>query len=358
MTDIPADTSTNVYFDGEGNFEGALIFGSYSGRLEQYGDHDWIAVRFLYSGARYDIFAHVEDDLSPGYGDSVVTLRDEAGNVVATNDDNPNVLTNNSYISFISPAAGRYYIDIAESGGQSTGNYSVFIREVDFVEEPPVFLAHASNSYVVRTGSGGTIVGNAGNDVIVTGNSSVTLLGEQGHDRLDVSKAAQYSCTLSGGAGNDTLIGGNDRDGDFLYGDSGNDNINGLGGRDHICGGLGRDFLRGGLGRDAFCFTTARDSGGYANTRDKIADFVVNQDDIHLDRIDAKPNVAGDQSFNFIGKRDFTGVTGQLRYNVYDRAGTANDKTIISGDVNGDKSIDFQIELTGLKALTRQDFVL
>jgi hypothetical protein len=39
-------------------------------------------------------------------------------------------------------------------------------------------------------------------------------------------------------------------------------------------------------------------------------------------------------------------------------AGTAHDKTIISGDINGDGRADFQIELTGLKTLTGADFIL
>ena len=39
-------------------------------------------------------------------------------------------------------------------------------------------------------------------------------------------------------------------------------------------------------------------------------------------------------------------------------AGTANDKTIIYGDINGDARADFQIELTGLKTITASDFIL
>ena len=44
------------------------------------------------------------------------------------------------------------------------------------------------------------------------------------------------------------------------------------------------------------------------------------------------------------------------------RANTAlrspHDKTIIYGDINGDARPDFQIELTGLKALVPSDFIL
>ncbi len=31
---------------------------------------------------------------------------------------------------------------------------------------------------------------------------------------------------------------------------------------------------------------------------------------------------------------------------------------MVEGDINGDKVADFQIELTGLKALTKGDFIL
>ncbi len=39
-------------------------------------------------------------------------------------------------------------------------------------------------------------------------------------------------------------------------------------------------------------------------------------------------------------------------------AGTANDRTIVFADANGDGRSDFQIELTGLKTLKAGDFVL
>jgi serralysin len=39
-------------------------------------------------------------------------------------------------------------------------------------------------------------------------------------------------------------------------------------------------------------------------------------------------------------------------------SGTANDKTIVEGDINGDRVADFQIELSGLKVLVASDFLL
>jgi hypothetical protein len=89
-------------------------------------------------------------------------------------------------------------------------------------------------------------------------------------------------------------------------------------------------------------------------TRDVIRDFSHFQgDDIDLSTIDAKTGVFGNQKFDFIGQGAFTGAKGQLHFTF---AGPA--KTIVEGDVNGDKKADFQIELTGHKLLVAGDFIL
>ena len=47
-----------------------------------------------------------------------------------------------------------------------------------------------------------------------------------------------------------------------------------------------------------------------------------------------------------------------MRFFQLNPAGTANDKTIVEGNVNNDRVADFQLELTGLKTLNAGDFVL
>ena len=54
----------------------------------------------------------------------------------------------------------------------------------------------------------------------------------------------------------------------------------------------------------------------------------------------------------------FTGVKGQLRWRQENPTGTVNDKTIVEGDIDGNKIADFMIELIGLRALNSGDFVL
>lgn len=73
---------------------------------------------------------------------------------------------------------------------------------------------------------------------------------------------------------------------------------------------------------------------------------------IDLRKIDARPGSGGDDAFRFIGKQDFTGREGQLRYEY------SKGNTIVQGDTDGDGSADFAIVLIGKVALTGSDFLL
>lgn len=65
-----------------------------------------------------------------------------------------------------------------------------------------------------------------------------------------------------------------------------------------------------------------------------------------------------DDPFSFLGTAAFSGVAGQLRFATTNAVGTAHDVTIVQADLDGDKHVDFQIELTGLKTLSAADFAL
>lgn len=176
---------------------------------------------------------------------------------------------------------------------------------------------------------------------------------------------------LNGNNNPNTLIGGNWTE--VINGLGGNDRISGNGGNDRIRGGLGADLLTGGQGRDLFVYGSIAEStpglAGYFDNgyysplsgrglRDVITDFTSGQDRIDFSAIDANTKVAGNQAFAWRGTGNFTGVAGQLIERRYDPIGTTDDKTVIYGDVNGDRLVDFQVELTGLKALVPGDFVL
>ena len=47
-----------------------------------------------------------------------------------------------------------------------------------------------------------------------------------------------------------------------------------------------------------------------------------------------------------------------VRLQTFDQAGTANDVTVVSGDVNGDRIADFEIELVGIVQLSSGNFLL
>ncbi|MGO4129838.1 calcium-binding protein, partial [Inquilinus sp. YAF38] len=248
----------------------------------------------------------------------------------------------------------------------------------------------------IRTNSWGFAVelrGGAGDDVLAAGVNDATadtLSGEAGNDQLDggpgddvlrggtgadvlvglagTDTASYYSSTtgvlvsLASGLGSggeaqgDTLSGIENLSGsqgsDSLYGDAGANVLQGWNGNDLLVGRVGHDTLTGGAGADHFTFAALGDSVVGANA-DRITDFSHAQGDrIDLAGIDAKAAVAGDQAFSFIGSAAFTHVAGQLH--IWQNAG----QTIVSGDVDGNGTADFNIVLSGTIALVAGDFVL
>ena len=171
----------------------------------------------------------------------------------------------------------------------------------------------------------------------------------RGTAKNDVLRGNNGNDTLKGYSGKDNLLGGNGID--KLNGGGERDILNGGGGNDRLSGDGGQDLLIGGSGFDLFDFNKAYESGVGRLRRDIIADFQRNVDTIDLRTIDAKKG-RGNQAFNFIGQKGFSGAKGELRYTL----GSGN--VIVSGDIDGNKSADFQIQLTGLQNLSSSDFLL
>ena len=192
----------------------------------------------------------------------------------------------------------------------------------------------------------------AGTDRIV---SSVTEVLALNVENLTLSGTAAINGT--GNTLNNVIIG--NAANNILSGSSGIDALNGGTGNDILIGGAGKDAMTGGAGADDFDFNSIAEIGNGA-TRDIIRDFVHLTDDIDLSTIDANGGAIGNTAFSFLAAHGaaFTGAAGQLRWFRQDLAGTANDRTIVEGDINGNKVADFQIQLTGLKTLTAADFVL
>lgn len=149
---------------------------------------------------------------------------------------------------------------------------------------------------------------------------------------------------------------------DFIDGLGGKDEIRGGGGSDTIHGGVGADQLWGdgassSLGRDVFDYNALNESKVDAAARDYIREFrTADLDVIDLADLDAQSGVAGDQAFNFIGSAAFSGVKGELRFEV----SGASDRYLVLADVTGDAKADFailvQTDTSG--GLIASDFVL
>lgn len=155
--------------------------------------------------------------------------------------------------------------------------------------------------------------------------------------------------TLKGTGRGDKLIGsvGQDR----IFGLAGRDVLMGDDDNDVLVGGSGPDLLTGGNGSDRFVYKSVRDST--ARAPDRITDFWhAEKDVIDLAAIDANTKVSGNQTFKWIGARDFSDKAGELRYEK------RIDGTFIYADVNGDGTADMTIRVQEPTKLFMSDFLL
>ena len=147
--------------------------------------------------------------------------------------------------------------------------------------------------------------------------------------------------TLTGNSANNVLSGldGND----ILIGGAGNDTINGGNGNDVLTGGSGRDLLNGGAGSDRFDYNAVSESSD-ALTRDVITGFAgagtALGDQIDLRDIDANTLLSGNQAFTWKGATP--GGAGTVWYSG----------GVLYGNVDGDATPEFQIQLVGTPALS------
>ena len=177
-----------------------------------------------------------------------------------------------------------------------------------------------------------------------------TLSGDgSAHDSnagdADLLIGSTHANTLAGGGGGDALVGL-----------AGNDRLNGGSGNDWLGGGSGADTLTGGSGADMFVFRRAAEIDLDKSAHDRIADFEPGRDRIDLSAIDANGPEAGD-SFTLLAKgKAFTGDAGQLRWHSTTSGGKSF--TIVEGDIDGNRTADFRLELDGKLALGKGDFLL
>ena len=134
-------------------------------------------------------------------------------------------------------------------------------------------------------------------------------------------------------------------------GSSAGDTFKGNQFNNYFQGGLGKDTFSGGSGRDLYDVNAVAESGVGTTKRDVISDFVHLTDDIDLMGIDANTAIAGNQAFRWVGTAALTGP-GEVGFF------TSNGNTIIRGSNDADAAKEFEIQLTGIKQLTVDDFYL
>jgi hypothetical protein len=252
---------------------------------------------------------------------------------------------------------------------------------------------------IVGTAQANRLTGLAGNDTLDGGGGADTLTGGQGNDTYVVQQASDIIAETFG-AGTDRVIsavnwtlgaplehlvltgaaatgGGNaaanrmtgTAGANTLRGYGGADTLDGGGGADILLGGAGADLLRGGLGadrligeggrdvqlagrdvaRDVFVFQRATDSATGA-ARDVIRGFDRGEDVIDLSAMDPRPGRAGDQALGF------NGANGPAARSVWYLDAGAN--LVVRIDLDGDAGAEMEIQVNGLNALARGDFLL
>jgi Ca2+-binding RTX toxin-like protein len=351
MADIAGNTTSTAVLDTQD-----ANLGTFSGQFETADDHDFIRIS-LTLGQDYHFYVAGLATGSLTVADATIRLLDANGvQKVGANGD----------IFFTADATGTFFLDVHETTGTQTGDYSL-ISTIDLgnINVPQ----SNGDDNATSTLAGERMLGRLGADVLTLSATGTDAFGQQGNDIL---KGNGSSNILDGGLGNDTLIGnagidfmfgdaGSDdifggTEGDFMHGGIGNDNLNGDAGNDFLFGEAGKDFQTGGAGRDNFAFRAVSESGAGAN-RDVILDFDQTQttgDNIDLGGIDAKTHKAGNQAFKFIGTQAFHHKDGELRFQV----DAAHNLTLVQGDVNGDGRADFEIQLQGLHVLHDFNFNL
>jgi Ca2+-binding RTX toxin-like protein len=327
------------------------------------------------------------DDLTGGALND--TLMGNAGRDILSGGGGNDVLVGGTGIDTLSGDAGADTIlggsgiDFIDGGDNND--------TIDGGTEADIADGGAGNDTILGGGGADNLDGGAGNDSINGGLLNDTMTGGFGNDTYTVDNAHDVvnelagegidtvfstislvldsnieNLTLTGtggifGTGNsaaNTIIGNSSNN--KISGSSGNDQLLGGSGIDVLTGGIGRDTMTGGSGADDFDFNSISETRKTSSTRDIITDFQHGSDDIDLSTIDANGSAAGNAAFSVLAKEGaaFTGVKGQLRWDQQNFSGTANDRTIIEGDINGDKKFDFQIHLTGLKTVSASDFIL
>ena len=232
---VDSTTIPHVSIGGEGDGSGAYVY----------------ALNVGYAGTQITLDIDDGFDTSgatPGSGDFEVFIFDQAGNLLAFDDDSPtdpgSTSIRDSFLEYNIGQAGTYYIVVADfASGTPTTIDDLLSDSNAFIQDGDDFILHVSVDY---GSDNDTLNGGAGTDFMYGGRGNDTVDGNAGND------------TLLGGDGDDTLRG--DGGIDALYGEAGTDNLSGGDGGDFLFGGAGDDTLDGGIGNDVLLGDAGNDT--------------------------------------------------------------------------------------------------
>jgi len=257
-----------------------------------------------------------------------------SGNQIAINDpdagtDNVKVtLTASEGLMTLSKTTGLTFMQ-GDGTSDAVLTFTGTIADINAALEGMKYLSAKAGTATISMTTDDLAHGGSGDALTDTDVMSITVESNvmRGTKGVDDLKGTSDGDDIRGLAGNDRLLGM-----------GGDDALDGGNGKDHLDGGAGADALTGGLGADVFWYRKVADST--LVSMDVITDFAPSEGDrIDLSAIDANAARQGNQAFIFIGKADFSGKAGELRY---ERSGA---ETHVYGDTDGDGVADLAILL-------------
>jgi len=173
---------------------------------------------------------------------------------------------------------------------------------------------------------------------------------------VDAGNPWDYNRTFNASAGNDVVQGGDGNDivsggdgNDTLFGADGDDRLVGSSGNDILGGGDGSDKLTGSSGKDIFIFTDSELGTSKLGEHDVITDFQQG-----TDKIDISALYDGG-TYNGLKAGALSGTAANaFKVGYYSSGG----KTWLEGDVDGNGTADWVIEMSGSYKLKGSDIVV
>jgi Ca2+-binding RTX toxin-like protein len=231
--------------------------------------------------------------------------------------DSPSIPASLLIATLAAVPAGAYSFEIQSQGGSGAETFAI--------------VADAGEVQLRTTGGGPALGENASYSVTV---SVTDFVGNTYSETVGIHTGSDTAA--------DTIVAAGGRT-DVVYA---------YGLDDAITGGDGPDALFGGDGNDTFDYNSVGDSPRGAANRDVITGFQPGADRIDLSGIDADTSTPGDDAFVFV-----TMQTDEVQPNWLNWF-QAGGNTYVQGDVDGNFTADFELQLAGNIDLAAADFVL